>query len=262
MHDWNEELPASVDPEVLLKQHPADPAVAAYLEDIRKCRPLLPEEAETLIRLAAEDDREAKEKLTEANLGLAAAIALTYQDQGLCSLDLIQEGNIGLLRAIDTFHPEAGMPFATYAAACIHHEIRRGLEVVDRHASVEALRQMERVHAYIRDMRFDLGREPTEAEIARALGRSRESRRDALPVYEEPDESIREAAAEVLDQLTPREAAVLRMRFGLEDGHTRTLEEVARAFGVTRERIRQIENKAIRRHVRLKRRRSIQEFDD
>ena len=258
MCDYGDERFVSGDPEKLLEQYADDPAASACLQDICGYKPLPPEAEEELARMAATGDRDAREKLTEANLGLVAAIARTYQ--GLSSQDLIQEGSIGLLRAIDTFRPEAGVSFAQYAVACIHHEIRRGLEVMDRHASLEVLQQMDRVNQYVRDMRFDLGREPTQGEIARAMGRSRASGRDVMPVYGEPDSSIRETVAEFLDQLTPREAAVMRMRFGLEDGHTHTLEETARAFGVTRERIRQIENKVIRRHGRRIRHRRTWEF--
>ncbi len=258
-----------------------DDPIKAYLKEIGQV-PLLSMEEESALALRAQaGDEAAKQRLSEANLRLVVSIAKRYSGRGMQFLDLIQEGNLGLIRAVDKFEPSRGFKFSTYATWWIRQAITRAIADQGRtiRIPVHLVEQMNRVKKTSSELLHANGKEATSDEIAEALSlepaRVRELVRLSLepislelPVGEEEDshlvDFIRDEAAgvpveeasrallhqeltRVLHSLTPREAKVLEMRFGLEDGQAYTLEEVGRAFSVTRERIRQIEAKALRK---------------
>ena len=258
-----------------------DDPVRMYLKEIGKV-PLLTaeEEIESAKRLETGDE-EAKKKLSEANLRLVVSIAKRYVGRGMLFLDLIQEGNLGLIKAVEKFDYRKGFKFSTYATWWIRQAITRAIADQARTIRIP-VHMVETINKLIRVSRQLLqqyGREPTPEEIAKEMGISESKVREIIKIAQEPvsletpigeeedshlgdfipdDDApapaeaasfalMKEQLLDVLDTLTPREEKVLRLRFGLDDGRQRTLEEVGKEFNVTRERIRQIEAKALRK---------------
>ena len=283
-----------IDPVDLAAEYNLDDPVRMYLKEIGQVRLLSAEEEVELAKRVCEGDQEAKNKLTEANLRLVVSIAKKYSGRGLHILDLIQEGNTGLIRAVDKFDWTKGNKFSTYATWWIRQAITRAIADQARtiRVPVHMVEVINKATRCNRKLVQELGREPTVEEIAADLGlpvekiiEANRTAADTLsldtPVGDEEDTSIgsfvedertpgpadatsnallAEALKEILDTLTEREADVLRMRFGMYDGRTHTLEEVGQIFGVTRERIRQIENKAIRKLRHPSRAKKIKDF--
>ena len=273
-----------------------DDPVKVYLKDIGRV-PLLGSDEETeLAKRMIDGDEQAKKRLSESNLRLVVSIAKRYVGRGMQFLDLIQEGNMGLMKAVEKFDYTKGFRFSTYATWWIRQAITRA--IADQARTIRLpVHMVETINKLTRATRMlvqRFGRDPTDAEIAEKMKiseeRVREIRRIALdpvsletPGGEEDDSHIgdfimdektltpQEAAAfailkeqliSILDTLTPREEMVIRMRYGLDDGHPRTLEEVGKAFGVTRERIRQIEAKALRKLRHPSRSRKLRDYVD
>ncbi|MBE6976369.1 MAG: RNA polymerase sigma factor RpoD [Ruminococcaceae bacterium] len=283
-----------VDPVDLAAEYNLDDPVRMYLKEIGQVKLLSAEEEIELAKRVCEGDQEAKNKLTEANLRLVVSIAKKYSGRGLHILDLIQEGNTGLIRAVDKFDWTKGNKFSTYATWWIRQAITRAIADQARtiRVPVHMVEVINKATRCNRKLVQELGREPTVEEIAAELNlpvekiiEANRTAADTLsldtPVGDEEDTSIgsfvedertpgpadatsnallAEALKEILDTLTEREADVLRMRFGMYDGRTHTLEEVGQIFGVTRERIRQIENKAIRKLRHPSRAKKIKDF--
>ena len=283
-----------VDPVDLAAEFNLDDPVRMYLKEIGQIRLLSAEEEVELAKRVSEGDQTAKNKLTEANLRLVVSIAKKYSGRGLHILDLIQEGNTGLIRAVDKFDWTKGNKFSTYATWWIRQAITRAIADQARtiRVPVHMVEVINKATRCNRKLVQELGREPTVEEIAAELNlpvekiiEANRTAADTLsldtPVGDEEDTSIgsfvedertpgpadatsnallAEALKEILDTLTEREADVLRMRFGMYDGRTHTLEEVGQIFGVTRERIRQIENKAIRKLRHPSRAKKIKDF--
>ncbi len=258
-----------------------DDPVRMYLKEIGQY-PLLTTERELeLAKLMTEGDKPAKDELVTANLRLVVSIAKRYVSKGMFFLDLIQEGNLGLMKAVDKFDYTKGYKFSTYATWWIRQAITRAIADQARtiRIPVHMVETIHKVSKTQRQLLQDFGREPSADEIAEELNMSPEKVREIMKIAQDPvsletpigeeedshlgdfipdDDSpapadaafntmLREQLNEVLNTLTPREAQVLRLRFGLEDGRTRTLEEVGKVFNITRERIRQIEAKALRK---------------
>ena len=283
-----------VDPVDLAAEYNLDDPVRMYLKEIGQIKLLSADEEVELAKMVSEGSQYAKNKLTEANLRLVVSIAKKYSGRGLHILDLIQEGNTGLIRAVDKFDWTKGNKFSTYATWWIRQAITRAIADQARtiRVPVHMVEVINKATRCNRKLVQELGREPTVEEIAAELGlpveKIIEANRTAAdplsldtPVGDEEDTSIgsfvedertpgpadatsnallAEALKEILDTLTEREADVLRMRFGMYDGRTHTLEEVGQIFGVTRERIRQIENKAIRKLRHPSRAKKIKDF--
>ena len=283
-----------VDPVDLAAEYNLDDPVRMYLKEIGQIKLLSAEEEVELAKAVAAGDQKAKNKLTEANLRLVVSIAKKYSGRGLHILDLIQEGNTGLIRAVDKFDWTKGNKFSTYATWWIRQAITRAIADQARtiRVPVHMVEVINKATRCNRKLVQELGREPTVEEIAAELNlpvekiiEANRTAADTLsldtPVGDEEDTSIgsfvedertpgpadatsnamlAEALKEILDTLTEREADVLRMRFGMYDGRTHTLEEVGQNFGVTRERIRQIENKAIRKLRHPSRAKRIRDF--
>ena len=283
-----------IDPVDLAAEYNLDDPVRMYLKEIGQVKLLSAEEEVELAQRVSEGDQAAKNKLTEANLRLVVSIAKKYSGRGLHILDLIQEGNTGLIRAVDKFDWTKGNKFSTYATWWIRQAITRAIADQARtiRVPVHMVEVINKATRCNRKLVQELGREPTVEEIAAELGlpvekiiEANRTAADTLsldtPVGDEEDTSIgsfvedertpgpadatsnallAEALKEILDTLTEREADVLRMRFGMYDGRTHTLEEVGQIFGVTRERIRQIENKAIRKLRHPSRAKRIKDF--
>lgn len=273
-----------------------DDPVRMYLKEIGRVNLLTSEEEVDLAKKMAAGDENAKRKLAEANLRLVVSIAKRYVGRGMLFLDLIQEGNLGLIKAIDKFDYEKGFKFSTYATWWIRQAITRAIADQARTIRIP-VHMVETINKYVRISRQllqELGRDPKPEEIAERMGitieKIREIQKISLdpvsletPIGEEEDSHLGdfvedegalsppESAAfmllkkqleEVLDTLTDREKKVLALRFGLDDGRSRTLEEVGKEFGVTRERIRQIEAKALRKLKHPSRSKKLKDFLD
>ena len=258
-----------------------DDPVRMYLKEIGRVALLKAEQEVHYAKLIEQGDEEAKNQLTEANLRLVVSIAKKYIGRGMSFLDLIQEGNMGLIRAVEKFDYHKGYKFSTYATWWIRQAITRAIADQARTIRIP-VHMVETINKLVRVSRRllqELGREPNDEEIAEEMGITPEKVREITkvsqdpvsletPIGEEEDSHLgdfvedKEATApsdaasltmlrteveDILDTLTPRERRVLQLRFGLIDGHQRTLEEVGKRFGVTRERIRQIEAKALRK---------------
>ena len=283
-----------VDPVDLAAEYNLDDPVRMYLKEIGQVKLLSADEEVDLAKRVASGDKAAKDKLTEANLRLVVSIAKKYSGRGLHILDLIQEGNTGLIRAVDKFDWTKGNKFSTYATWGIRQAITRAIADQARtiRVPVHMVEVINKATRCNRKLVQELGREPTMEEIAKELNlpvekiiEANRTAADTLsldtPVGDEEDTTIgsfveddntpgpadatsnallAEALSEILGTLTDREADVLRMRFGMYDGRTHTLEEVGQIFGVTRERIRQIENKAIRKLRHPSRAKKIKDF--
>jgi RNA polymerase primary sigma factor len=252
-----------------------------YLKEIGKI-PLLTAEEEVALSKALEDgSKEAGKKLAEANLRLVVSIAKRYVGRGMLFLDLIQEGNVGLIKAVEKYDYTKGYKFSTYATWWIRQAITRAIADQARtiRIPVHMVETMNKITRAQKALTQELGREPVLSEIARAVNLPEDRVRDIMKLAQETvsletpvgdeeeshlgdfiedahaplpsDEAaftqLKDQLGKVLNQLTEREQKVLRMRFGLDDGHERTLEEVGKEFNVTRERIRQIEAKALRK---------------
>ncbi len=258
-----------------------DDPVKVYLHDIGRVPLLTPEEESELAQRISQGDLEAKQRLNEANLRLVVSIAKRYVGRNLLFLDLIQEGNLGLIKAVDKFDSTKGYKFSTYATWWIRQAITRAIADQARtiRIPVHMVETINRLAKVEKTLTQELGRQPQVEEIAAEMGMPLERVREIMkvaqdpvslesPVGEEEDSHLGDFIAdddvpspsdvaaqtmlkgelnEVLKTLSDREARVLRLRFGLDDGRTRTLEEVGKEFNVTRERIRQIEAKALRK---------------
>lgn len=270
--------------------------VRMYLKEIGRVNLLSAAEEIELASRIEQGDEEAKRRLSEANLRLVVSIAKRYVGRGMLFLDLIQEGNMGLLKAVEKFDYRKGFKFSTYATWWIRQAITRAIADQARTIRIP-VHMVETINKLIRVQRSllqDLGREPTPEEIGEEMELSPDKVRDILKIAQEPvsletpigeeDDShlgdfiedqeavspsdhaayelLKEQLEDVLDTLTDREENVLRLRFGLDDGRTRTLEEVGKVFGVTRERIRQIEAKALRKLRHPSRSKRLKDFLD
>ena len=258
-----------------------DDPVRMYLKEIGKIPLLAPERETYLAEQIAIGNEEAKNELIEANLRLVVSIAKRHVGKGMYFLDLIQEGNLGLIKAVEKFDYSKGYKFSTYATWWIRQAITRAIADQARtiRIPVHMVETIHKVSRTARQLLQELGREPTTDEIAEALGITAEKVREIMkraqdpvsletPIGEEEDSHLgdfvedndspapsdsasysllREQLCNILHTLTPREEQVIKLRFGLEDGRPRTLEEVGKKFEITRERIRQIEAKALRK---------------
>ncbi len=271
-----------------------DDPVRMYLKEIGKVPLLSAAEEIEIAKRMADGDQDAKKQMAEANLRLVVSVAKRYVGRGMLFLDLIQEGNLGLIKAVEKFDYRKGYKFSTYATWWIRQAITRAIADQARTIRipvhmVETINKLIRVN---RQLLQEYGREPRPDEIAREMGISEEKVREIIKVAQEPvsletpigeeedshlgdfipdDDApapaevaaftlLKEQLMEVLDTLTPREEKVLRLRFGLDDGKARTLEEVGREFNVTRERIRQIEAKALRKLRHPSRSKKLKDF--
>ena len=287
-----EELNA--DPDSLADTFSTDDPVRMYLKEIGKVPLLTPEEEVDLATRMADGDEVAKQRMTEANLRLVVSIAKRYVGRGMLFLDLIQEGNLGLIKAVEKFDYTKGYKFSTYATWWIRQAITRAIADQARTIRIP-VHMVETINKTIRVSRQllqELGHDPSAEEIAAEMDMPVDKVRDILKIAQEPvsletpigeeedshlgdfipDEDasepaeaasfslLREQLEEVLDTLAPREKKVLELRFGIVDGRTRTLEEVGKEFNVTRERIRQIEAKALRKLRHPSRSKKLKDF--
>ena len=282
------------DTDALADSFSTDDPVRMYLKEIGKVPLLSPEEELELATRMSQGDEEARHRITEANLRLVVSIAKRYVGRGMLFLDLIQEGNLGLIKAVEKFDHTKGYKFSTYATWWIRQAITRAIADQARTIRIP-VHMVETINKTIRVSRQllqELGHDPSAEEIAKEMGMPAEKVRDILRIAQEPvsmetpigeeedshlgdfipDEDasepsevasfslLREQLEEVLDTLTPREKKVLELRFGMADGHSRTLEEVGKEFNVTRERIRQIEAKALRKLRHPSRSKKLRDF--
>ena len=282
------------DTEALVDSFSTDDPVRMYLKEIGKVPLLTPEEEIELATRMSQGDEEAKHRMTEANLRLVVSIAKRYVGRGMLFLDLIQEGNLGLIKAVEKFDYTKGYKFSTYATWWIRQAITRAIADQARTIRIP-VHMVETINKTIRVSRQllqELGHDPSAEEIAKEMDMPVEKVRDILKIAQEPvsletpigeeedshlgdfipDEDasepseaasfslLREQLEEVLDTLAPREKKVLELRFGILDGRTRTLEEVGKEFNVTRERIRQIEAKALRKLRHPSRSKKLRDF--
>ena len=268
--------------------------VRMYLKEIGQIKLLTMDEELDLAERIQNGDEQAKNILAEANLRLVVSIAKRYVGRGMLFLDLIQEGNIGLMKSVEKFDVSKGYKFSTYATWWIRQAITRAIADQARTIRVpvhmvETINKLARIQ---RQLTLELNREPTEEELAKKMNVSVEKIREIYKISQEPvsletpigeeddshlgdfikdernlspeeyatNEMLKDEIAEVLETLTEREEKVIRLRFGLEDGKSRTLEEVGQIFGVTRERIRQIEAKALRKLRHPSRSRKLKDF--
>jgi RNA polymerase primary sigma factor len=291
-----EEIPEEelVDPNTLVDSFNIDDPVRMYLKEIGKVNLLTPEEEVDLAQRMGEGDEAAKKRLAEANLRLVVSIAKRYVGRGMLFLDLIQEGNLGLIKAVEKFDYTKGYKFSTYATWWIRQAITRAIADQARtiRIPVHMVETINKVIRVSRQLLQELGHDPSPEEIATEMGMPIEKVREILKIAQEPvsletpigeeedshlgdfipDEDasepseaasftlLREQLVDVLGTLTPREEKVLKLRFGIEDGRTRTLEEVGKEFNVTRERIRQIEAKALRKLRHPSRSKKLRDF--
>ena len=271
-----------------------DDPVRMYLKEIGKVPLLTPEEEQDLAKRMAEGAEEAKRRMAEANLRLVVSIAKRYVGRGMLFLDLIQEGNLGLIKAVEKFDYTKGYKFSTYATWWIRQAITRAIADQARtiRIPVHMVETINKVIRVSRQLLQELGHDPSAEEIAAEMNMPVDKVRDILKIAQEPvsletpigeeedshlgdfipDEDasepseaasfslLKEQLMEVLDTLTPREKKVLELRFGIVDGRTRTLEEVGKEFNVTRERIRQIEAKALRKLRHPSRSKKLRDF--
>ena len=282
--------------EQLLKEISMDDPVKMYLKDIGKVPLLSADDEIELAKKMSEGDEEAKRRLSEANLRLVVSIAKRYVGRGMQFLDLIQEGNLGLMKAVEKFDYQKGFKFSTYATWWIRQAITRAIADQARTIRIP-VHMVETINKVVRISRMllqELGREPTAEEIGKEMGLSaakvmeiQKIAQDPVsletPIGEEEDSHLgdfiedegaaaptdivastmlREQIIGTLNTLTPREEKVIRLRYGIDDGRPRTLEEVGKEFNVTRERIRQIEAKAIRKLRNPLRNKRLKEFID
>ncbi|MFI3307204.1 MAG: RNA polymerase sigma factor RpoD [Mycoplasmatota bacterium] len=285
-----------MDDNILTKDLTINDPVRMYLKEIGQIKLLTMEEELSLADRIIEGDEMAKNRLAEANLRLVVSIAKRYVGRGMLFLDLIQEGNIGLMKAVDKFDVEKGFKFSTYATWWIRQAITRAIADQARTIRVpvhmvETINKLARIQ---RQMTLELNREPSEEELAEKMSLPVEKIREIYKISQEPvsletpigeeddsnlgdfvpdernmspedyatNELLKDEISEVLLTLTEREEKVIRLRFGLEDGKSRTLEEVGQQFGVTRERIRQIEAKALRKLRHPSRSRKLKDYMD
>ena len=283
-----------LDDEEITKDVNINDPVRMYLKEIGRIPLLTPDEELALSERINNNDEDAKRILAESNLRLVVSIAKRYVGRGLLFLDLIQEGNIGLMKAVDKFDSNRGYKFSTYATWWIRQAITRALADQARTIRVpvhmvETINKMVRVQ---RQLTLELNREPSEEEIAKKMNISVDKVREVIKISQDPvsletpigeeddshlgdfikDESslspeeyteneiLKEEINEVLESLQPREQEVLRLRFGLKDGTCHTLEEVGKKFNVTRERIRQIDAKALRKLRHPSRAKKLKDF--
>ena len=293
-NEEDDEDPSGVSNELLTKDLTINDPVRMYLKEIGQIKLLTTEEELELADRIAEGDEQAKATLAEANLRLVVSIAKRYVGRGMLFLDLIQEGNIGLMKAVEKFDVTKGYKFSTYATWWIRQAITRAIADQARTIRVpvhmvETINKLARVE---RQLTLELNREPTEEELSKKMGTSVEKIRDIYKISQEPvsleipigeeddshlgdfipdetnmspedfavNELLKDEISEVLLTLTEREEKVIRLRSGLEDGRPRTLEEVGQLFGVTRERIRQIEAKALRKLRHPSRSRKLKDY--
>ena len=292
--DINDEIAAIASEVTASEGINIDDPVRMYLKEIGKVPLLSSAEEVEIAQRMAEGDQEAKQQLAEANLRLVVSIAKRYVGRGMLFLDLIQEGNLGLIKAVEKFDYRKGYKFSTYATWWIRQAITRAIADQARTIRipvhmVETINKLIRVN---RQLLQEYGRDPRPDEIAKEMGISEDKVREIIKIAQEPvsletpigeeedshlgdfipdDDApapaevvagtlLKEQLMDVLDTLTPREEKVLRLRFGLDDGKARTLEEVGREFSVTRERIRQIEAKALRKLRHPSRSKKLKDF--
>lgn len=283
-----------LDDNAITKDLTINDPVRMYLKEIGQIKLLTMEEELQLADRILEGDGEAKATLAEANLRLVVSIAKRYVGRGMLFLDLIQEGNIGLMKAVEKFDVSKGYKFSTYATWWIRQAITRAIADQARTIRVpvhmvETINKLARIQ---RQLTLELNREPTEEELAKKMGTTPDKIRDIYKISQEPvsletpigeeddshlgdfikdernvspeeyatNELLKDEIAEVLLTLTEREEKVIRLRFGLDDGKSKTLEEVGQIFGVTRERIRQIEAKALRKLRHPSRSRKLKDY--
>ena len=283
-----------LDDNLLTKDLTINDPVRMYLKEIGQIKLLSMEEELELADRILEGDEAAKSELAEANLRLVVSIAKRYVGRGMLFLDLIQEGNIGLMKAVDKFDVSKGYKFSTYATWWIRQAITRAIADQARTIRVpvhmvETINKLARIQ---RQMTLELNREPSEDELAKKMNMPVDKIREIYKISQDPvsletpigeeddshlgdfikdernvspeeyatNELLKDEIAEVLQTLTEREEKVIRLRFGLEDGKSRTLEEVGQMFGVTRERIRQIEAKALRKLRHPSRSRKLKDY--
>ena len=283
-----------LDTDILIDGLPLDDPVRMYLKEIGKVDLLSMEEEKELAERILQGDEKAKKRLSEANLRLVVSIAKRYVGRGMLFLDLIQEGNLGLIKAVEKFDYTKGFKFSTYATWWIRQAITRAIADQARtiRIPVHMVETINKVIRVSRQLLQELGHDPTPEEISEEMNMPVNKVREILKIAQEPvsletpigeeEDShlgdfipdndapepsevasfslLKEQLVDVLKTLTPREEKVLRLRFGIEDGRTRTLEEVGKEFDVTRERIRQIEAKALRKLRHPSRSKKLKDF--
>lgn len=293
-NDGGEDLELILQDSNIAKELTINDPVRMYLKEIGKISLLSLEEETALSARVAEGDEEAKNLLAESNLRLVVSIAKRYVGRGMLFLDLIQEGNIGLMKAVEKFDADKGYKFSTYATWWIRQAITRAIADQARtiRVPVHMVETINKLSRCQRQLTLELNREPTDEELAKKMGISVDKIREVVKIAQEPvsletpigeeddshlgdfvkdersmspeeftiHELLKDEISDVLLTLTEREEQVLRLRFGLDDGSCKTLEEVGQMFGVTRERIRQIEAKALRKLRHPSRSRKLKDF--